>query len=104
MSPKNPEPRKLEARSPPAFLEPSRDLLNLLRRTGFYRPLRYVYRKVKRVEDYLRAKGVIIRPLVPEAELFEAQKNAMPPCGNAIPLMYGATISNSASFRGTRCR
>ena len=65
-----------QARAPDPLAAPP-GIVDLLRKLGLYHPLRYLVRRVRGVENYLRAKGVIVRPLVPEEELFDCQRAAI---------------------------
>jgi hypothetical protein len=60
-------------------------------------------RGVERIEGFLKANGVITRPLVPEKELFACQRHAIQILIGAVPTPRGAITSSLESFRATRC-
>jgi O-methyltransferase len=68
--------QRSQARGPRSAVE-ILSALNFLKNTRFSKLVRPLRRGVEGIEGYLRAKGVIVRPLVPEMELSACQRQAI---------------------------
>jgi O-methyltransferase len=68
--------QRSQARAPAPFAK-LRTLGALLKNTPLDWPARRTYRALETAESYLRSKGILVRPLVPERELLACQKQAI---------------------------
>jgi O-methyltransferase len=68
--------KRSQARAPRSAVDVL-SAFNFLKNTRFSKLVRPFRRGVEGIEGYLRANGVVIRPLVPEAELSACQRHAI---------------------------